>query len=214
MTMITTPERVDHLRNFTSYALDLRKKAHEYGERINCYPDLNAFSTIHNYLTLIAEVLDAFYLKWKDAGKDILEPQDKQRIVEISKWGYAMSFFMVEHIIMETIKRKNHHSFNEINKKLRNNKYVSFNKIMNISRYNLYLDDDGKKVLDALRDIRNAIAHNNAIMSKDGVLEYDGFKYEYHKNESLKGGIILPLKFIDILLSVSYTYINTINNLV
>ena len=198
------------------YTKRLRDKAKSYGKIFeDTYPDINAFSPISNYLVLTLELLDYYYRKWwNEEKRQYLRDQDIERIVTICKWAYINSFSIVEYISKELVKKKNCSKFAQsINNRCRKRGWVSFNDILATSKDKDFglVDEHEWAVWDSLKEIRNAIVHNNAIFDRDGKLEYkfdnQPFTVEYKRGKGLIGNMHLGLILVEILIELYYRWV-------
>jgi len=203
---------IEDLANLTYNTYRLRKKAKSYGLIFEQnYPDLNAFAAIHNALTLTAELSDYYYSKWTDEGIKKLEGEYEQRIVTIYKWTFIHSFSIIEYISKKLIVKKNHKIFKEIIKNIESGKKrVYFSTILKRSAKKSLLSKEHKKIWDGLREIRNAIVHNNAYMDSDLEFNVESYEFKFNKGEGVSGGIALALKFTDFLLDYYYNWVTKI----
>lgn len=207
-----TMHEIEDLAKLTSFTYGLRAKAQSYGLVFEQnYPDLNAFAAISNGLTLTAELLDYYYSKWTDEGLKKITGEYERRIVTICKWTFIHSFSIIEYISKMLILRKNHKAFKEIIKNIKSGKKrVYFSTIINRSAKKSLLSKENKTIWDGLREIRNALVHNNAYMDIDLEFNVDVYQFKFKKGEGITGGIALTLKFTEFLLAYYNDWVTTI----
>lgn len=207
------------LQNIADYTSKLKDKAKSYDKIfVKTYPEINAFSMIHNGLVLPLELLDYYYNKWDKAKKISLDDQYAQRIKAICKWTYIDTFSIIEYISKELIKKKNCKEFNQIVNHLKNGKRVGFYKIIQISNKIGLIEKNEMAIWDDLREIRNAIVHNNSIVDKDGLLEYTfvkkkrerKFKLPYKRGQPITGNLHLGLILVEIITERYYQWVQKV----
>jgi len=201
------------LQDIIDYARELKFKAESYSEIFEkSYPDINAFVTIKNDMIMLNEQLHYYGHFWcKIQKRKTLEIEHSQRIDRILTWTYIHSFGVVEFITKELIKKKNSRTFGEVKNKLNKGLLVNFKQIIEKSKKEKIINEYEKAVWDILREIRNAIVHNNAFFTKNKQLTYTLGKrvinLEYKRNEHLKGDLDLTIILIEILMEIYYNWV-------
>ena len=191
----------DLLEQIIVHTVRVRDKAKSYGKIFDDnYPNINAFSAIHNGLLLANDLFLYYYNKWLNIEKKpFLDKQDIERVVTIFKWSFIHTFSIIEYSSKELVKKKNYQKFNYVNSLLLNKKRIKF--------WDIILESKGKEVKiiteqqyyvwDNLRKIRNAITHNNSFADEDikfeCKLENRDFVLETRKGEDIKLNVFLTL---------------------
>lgn len=196
------------LRDLAKYTLQLLTKAKSYGSIFTGeYREINAYASIHNGLLLTLELSDYYYKRVEKEEKQSLREQDVERMMTISRWSYIHSFSIIEHISKELIKKTKCKEFEKIKTCLINGTRVDFSGIITQSKQVGLVDKNEMKIWDNLREIRNAIVHNNGYFDKNGKFEFGSFTIEYEKSKGLESDDLnLAHKLTEVLMDNYYNW--------
>lgn len=168
------------------------------------------FSMMFNQATLAFELLDYYYGKWNNSNKlPLLTEEEKRRTIkengercmEISKMIFIASMSSIEFSVKKSILL---YPKSELCKfyleKQKNNKFVSFYKIM-IKKSKYFMTEKENKSWEFLITVRNATVHNNAFSNKSEKIKINGRNFEIKKDKMMQGKldhyVFLTEKVID-----------------
>ena len=178
--------------------LELMGKAKDYGEKLGGMSDTlgGMFAKLFNGLTLGLEVLDNYKSIWSGikltnaAEIQRAKEQNEERVILIQKMIFIESMSIIESSLKKYI-AENPGKIGDIKGK------VYLIKILNSCKDKDLLSESDYGRWDGLRELRNAIIHNNAISDVDLEHDYNNMGLELKRGEYIQGNLFLFPTIID-----------------
>ena len=184
--------------NILKQVFELRGKAKDYGEKQVGMSDTlrGMFAMLFNGLTLGLEILDSYKFIWSGikltnaAEIQRAKEQNAERVVLIQKMIFIESMSAIEFSLKKYI-AENPGKIGNIKGR------VYLIKILNNCKDKGLLSGSDYDGWNGLRELRNAIIHNNAISDVDLKRDYNNTVLELKRDKKIQGNFLLYPAVID-----------------
>lgn len=154
----------------------------------NHYPDYHAINMMHNHVTMALELCSHYTSQWAQKSgikESDLSDEQKGRLVMITRDTFIHAMSVCEYCAKKIVLVKNHVDFQKIIDALNKDRNVYLGNIMGKSKGLGIISQKEYDNWDSFREIRNAIIHNNAVMTFNKEYKINGFTFSVEKDKQI-----------------------------